>query len=95
MGNPLKPVGAQSYDDYVRQGFQYVVVHSDAYQTLVQNDRYAARYPAFARFYRELFARGDLIQEFAPREGALRGPVVRVYAISSETGLAKRRSDDA
>lgn len=81
FSNPLRPVGVDTYDNYVAQGYQYAVVHSGRYQRFFDVDQMADNFPTFARFYRELFARGTLLCEFSPQQGAWRGPVVRIYRL--------------
>lgn len=89
ISNPLRPVGVEGFDYYLDNGFQYAVVHSNRYGKFYrQRDNYSQRYPAFADFYRNLFARATLIKEFSPRDGALRGPVVRVYRLPTNSNAA-------
>lgn len=79
MGNPLKPVGVEDYDYYVRNGYQYAVVNSSHYGRYYQPGKRAReRYPWFAAFYDDLFRHGELEHEFQP--GAeFRGPVVKIF----------------
>lgn len=81
MGNPVRPVGIESYEYYVDNGYQYAIVHSDQYERfLKENSLYRRRFPAYTRFYRELFERGQLLSEFEPGE-QMRGPVVKIYQL--------------
>ncbi len=82
MGNPLRSVGVETYDNYIEQGFQFAIVHSDHYRPFLRNDaKKRNRFPAYSAFYRELMDRGHLLKEFAPGN-AFHGPVVRVYRFS-------------
>ena len=61
--NPLKPVGVENFDDYAGNGFDYAVVHSDIYRGFLDTRATKSRrFPAFQRFYRELFRRGVLLK---------------------------------
>lgn len=81
MANPLKPVGIESYDTLRNQGYEYAVVHSDQYDSLLRPEEIEQpRYPAYTLFYQELMQRGELLQEFSPGP-EWRGPVVRVYSL--------------
>lgn len=96
MGNPLKPVGVNSYEHYVQEGYQYAVVQSLRYKPFLRDTDRAARFPSFARFYRELFDRGIPVRTFSPEDGGLKrpGPTVRIFrlvkdrASYSENGLS-------
>ena len=77
MANPLRPVGVLPYDDYVRRGFRFAVVHSSQYDDILSEGG-ASRYPSFAALYQDLFAHGELVQEFSRAEGKWTGPTVRI-----------------
>jgi hypothetical protein len=77
MANPLRPVGVRTYDEYVRRGFRYAVVHSSQYEQFLAPDG-ASRWPSYARLYTDLFRHGELVQEFSPEDGRWTGPTVRV-----------------
>lgn len=81
MANPFRPVGVRSYDEYVRRGLRYAVVHSDQYRAFL-NESGASTWPSFARFYRELFRYGALVREFSPENGPWTGPTVRIYRLT-------------
>ena len=97
MGNPLKPVGVFSYDYYVDHNFQYAIVHSYQYEDFLASDSADANsFPAFHRFYSDLFAQGTLVKEFSPNDSGGKGPVVRIYRITSPgEGVATRLSATA
>jgi 4-amino-4-deoxy-L-arabinose transferase-like glycosyltransferase len=82
MGNPLKPVGVNSYETYVREGNAYAVVHSRMYDQFVRDTDRAKRFPSFARFYRDLFQRGRLVRTFSPDGPPARpGPTVKIFRL--------------
>ncbi len=82
MANPLKPVGVNSYESYVQQGFDYAIVHSYAYLSCMdRNTSTPERFPSFAAFYRDLFSYGRLVKTFTGKEGLHPGPEVRVYSL--------------
>ncbi|KPK34115.1 MAG: hypothetical protein AMK70_08535 [Nitrospira bacterium SG8_35_1] len=83
MGNPLKPVGIETYDYYQREGFEYVVVSSTKYETFIRESNASARFPSFAKFYKDLFNNAILINEFVAGEFNSRGPTVKIFKISS------------
>ena len=77
MANPLRPVGVRTYDEYVRRGFGYAVVHSAQYEEFLAPDG-VSRWPSYARLYRDLFEHGELVQEFSREDGRWTGPTVRI-----------------
>lgn len=79
MGNPLRPVGVESYDYYVDNGFEYAIVHSYKYNRFISDTGRARKFPSFKKFYRELFRRGELIKEFTPSDGERPGPIVKIF----------------
>lgn len=85
MGNPLRPVGVETYQEYVRKGFQYAILHSDQYGPFAPSGRKAASFPAFAQLYRDLSEQGRLVKEFSPKDGTMRGPVVRIIEFVSRS----------
>ncbi|MFP4389475.1 MAG: hypothetical protein ACLFPR_11080 [Desulfococcaceae bacterium] len=86
MANPLKPVGVNSYEYYVREGYEYAVVQSLRYKPFLRNTDRAARFPSFARFYRELFDRGIPVRTFSPEDGDVKrpGPTIRVFRLGGD-----------
>ena len=82
MANPLKPPQIFPYQYYVDHGYDYAVVHSEKYGEFFEaaSDK-ARRYPSFARFYRELFRRGELIKEFSLESFGYEGPTVKIFKI--------------
>ncbi len=95
MGNPLKPVGVFGYHHYVDQNYQFAIVHSNQYEDFVGRDAKAAsNFPAFHRFYSDLFSHGTLVKEFSPATCDCKGPVVRVYRLTptSDSCLQSRLS---
>jgi 4-amino-4-deoxy-L-arabinose transferase-like glycosyltransferase len=86
MGNPLKPVGVNSYESYVREGYEYAVLQSLRYEPFLRDTDRAARFPSFARFYRELFDRAIPIRTFSPEEGGVKrpGPTVRIFRLADD-----------
>lgn len=84
MGNPLKPVGVESYEYYVENGFEYVIVKSSTYDRFSDGSSNASKnFPSFAGFYHDLFKYGQLVKEFSPADGAIKGPVVRIYEFTA------------
>ena len=81
MGNPLKAVGVDSYENYLRQGYRYAIVQSERYNRFLIDNKASENFPAYRDFYRELFERGTLIKEFKKHNGKLRGPVVKVFRL--------------
>ncbi|MBC8184786.1 glycosyltransferase family 39 protein [candidate division KSB1 bacterium] len=83
MGNPLKKVGVNPLSYYIDNGYEYAIVHSYRYGAYFKDgSRKAEKFPSFARFYHELFERGDLIKEFSPENDNRPGPVVKVFKIN-------------
>ncbi len=85
MANPIKPVGVHTYDDYAEMGFQYVIVHGEAYEKFFLTNRTREKFPLYHRFYHELFDRGTLVKRFSPGDDGLRGPEVRIYQMVNES----------
>ncbi len=83
MGNPLRPVGVESYEYYVKHGFKYAVTHSNRYNSFINNTPRSVKFPSFTKFYRELFKRAKLIKEFIPSEKIKRpGPVIKIFELN-------------
>ncbi len=82
MGNPLKPVGVEEYEYYIRNGFKYAVVSSYKYDMFINGSKKSVRFPSYKKFYDELFERAVLIKEFNPEEHNTRGPTVKVLKIN-------------
>ena len=77
IANYLTLASGQTLDDYRRNGDRYLVASSFIY------DRYLAesqRYRQETAFYRDLFARGRLLQQFEPSI-TRSGPTIRVYEL--------------
>jgi hypothetical protein len=77
-------------DQYVDNGFQYFVTNRGI------SGRFSAqphRYPAQARFYRELRQDGCLLHVFHPTSYR-DGPVIRVYEVIDRDTSAPARSRD-
>ncbi|MGL4651521.1 MAG: glycosyltransferase family 39 protein, partial [Caldilineaceae bacterium] len=66
-GGNLQPLADRGYD--------YVVVSSAIYDRFLAEPQ---RYPSEVAFYRQLFAEGNLVQEFAP-SWIQSGPTLRIY----------------
>ena len=80
MGNPLKSVGLHSYKFYKENDYRYAIVHSFEYQDFLKTgSEKSNKFPAFAKFYHDLFAEGQLIKEFSPKEGNRPGPIVKIF----------------
>lgn len=89
MGNPFRLHGVHSYDYYVENGYQYVIIEA---LKLKKYEKEEDRYPSFTRFYRELFKHGFLVKEFSSTEENRRpGPPIRIYKISKNTLVSKSR----
>ncbi len=82
MANPLKPIGVMPYEYYKRHGYRYVIVSSAIYKKFVgDNPEVKKDFPSFYRFYNGLFRNGELIKEFRPDRGRVRGPVIKIFRI--------------
>ncbi len=80
MGNPLRPVGVDRYEDYVAQGFDYAIVQSNEYGGFFrENSRKAKRFPAFARLYAALFEHAVLLKTISVETGDYVGPTVKIF----------------
>jgi len=79
MGNPLKTVGVENYEYYVQNKFDYAIVHSQMYKRHFKDGTVSRNFPAFAKFYRDLFERGVLIKEFSNENGKIPGPVIKIF----------------
>lgn len=80
MGNPLKLVGVENYEFYVKNGFDYIVVYSDKYEVFLDSGSNRFRdFPSFRLFYSELFQKGKLVKEFSPEAGKCQGPTVKIF----------------
>ena len=78
-------------DQYVDDGFHYFVTNPGISGTFSTQPR---RYPAQARFYRELRRDGCLLHVFRP-DSYRDGPVIRVYEVSDpDSTSAAARSPD-
>lgn len=65
-------------DGFRDEGYDYMVVSDETYQRFYNEpDRYAE----YIAFYEELFAEGELIQEFRPSL-TLGGPTIRIYRLN-------------
>ena len=85
MGNPLRPVGVKDYDYYVKNGFEYAIVASYEYKSFLSDNTSSKKFPAFARFYRELFDKGKLIKEFSPNRGVKKpGPEIKILRFTEK-----------
>lgn len=62
MGNPLKPVGVRPYEFYRRNGYQYVLTSSEKHLDFQEDSQKSKNFPAFYKFYKELFEQGVLIK---------------------------------
>ena len=82
MGNPLRPLGVRTLDEYANDGYEYVIVSSQRYNPFFIESTHRYKYfPRFRVFYHELFKRGKLVKEFNPRDDNRPGPVIRIYRI--------------
>ena len=82
MGNPLKPVGVNNFDYYKKNDFKYAIVQSSRYNTFLKDTPAAHNFPSFTKFYRDLFTKGYLINEFSSKDGNRPGPIVKIFKIS-------------
>lgn len=82
MANPIRKVGVNDYEFYVKSGYEYVITSSAAYGSyLKDNSTKAKKYPSYKRFYDNLFSKGKLIKEFNPEKLNLPGPKVMILKI--------------
>jgi 4-amino-4-deoxy-L-arabinose transferase-like glycosyltransferase len=79
MGNPLRPVGVNSYSYYLMNGFEFAVVHSYKYTRFINETYVSKNFPSFTKFYRELFTKATLVKVFSPKNGDRPGPTVKVF----------------
>ena len=49
-GNPLKPVGVERYDYYLKNCFEYAIVHSHKYKVYLCDNTRSKNFPLVARF---------------------------------------------
>jgi len=82
MGNPLKPVGVNQYEYYVKNGFQYVIVQSKKYRGFLDPESNSSKkFPSFHHFYTQLFKNGKVIKEFVPQKYMTSGPTIKIFQI--------------
>ena len=79
MGNPLRQVGVEDYNYYLKNNFDYAIVNSEAYSKFFKKNEMSRNFPSLARFYHELFKKGKLIKEFNNENGNVPGPIVKVF----------------
>ncbi len=79
FGNPLKPVGVETYDYYLKNGYKYAIVNSIYYARFFKNNQVSKNFPSFTRFYQELFKKAELIKEFSPNDGNRPGPTIKIF----------------
>jgi 4-amino-4-deoxy-L-arabinose transferase-like glycosyltransferase len=83
MGNPIRPVGVNSYAHYVHDGYKYAIVHSFAYDSYFKPDsKKAKNFPSFKKFYSDLFEHGKLVHEFSPLSDNRPGPLVQIFQLT-------------
>ena len=92
-GNPLKPVGIEKYEYYIKNKFEYAIVHSEAYARFFKDNKVSKNFPSFTGFYHELFSKGILIKEFSPGKGNRPGPIVKIFRLSN-SHLEKNKPQD-
>ncbi len=81
-GNPLKPVGIMPYKYYVENGFQFIIVGSNKYNSFLTDDSSKGkRFPSFQKFYQELFMNAELVKEFLPIEKSVQGPTIKIFRL--------------
>ena len=82
MGNPLRPLGTKSLDEYREEGYQYFIVNSLRYGHYFKlNSERSRNFPSFQRFYKELFNNAKLIKEFDPAVDNRPGPVIKIFRL--------------
>jgi hypothetical protein len=81
MGNPLVSRRPGPLAEYRREGVRYVVTNSLARNQYFTPAGRGARFPSFARFYREL-DQTERIRTFDPAAWGGKGPVIWVYDIT-------------
>lgn len=82
-GNPLKEVGVESYEYYVKNGFEYVIVNSDKYNRFLTDHPDSRRFPSFIRFYKELFNKAIPVKVFSPHTDTDNrpGPEIKIFKL--------------
>ena len=93
MGNPLKPVGIEKYEYYVKNKFDYIIVHSKAYDRFFKDNEVSKNFPSHTSFYHDLFSKGILIKEFSPDKGNRPGPTIKIFRLSNSP-LGKSKGHD-
>lgn len=81
MGNPLRPVGVEDYDYYVKEGYEYAIVRSNRYRMFVNGTSFTKKFPFFAKFYTDLLRYGLLVKEFSPSTHNGHGPTIKIYKL--------------
>lgn len=86
-GLSVTQYGALGYegnlDDYIRQGFSYLIVSSYMYERYFKETE---RYPSEVKFYEDLFYFGKLIKEFKPSY-THGGPIIRIYQLPKHSNF--------
>jgi len=77
-GNPVVERGVNSFDQYLAEGFQYVVTTSGDYEPYLTGLR-AKSFPTTHGFYVDLMNRGVLVKEFIPDAWNHSGPTVKIF----------------
>ncbi len=83
VANPIKTVGVEDYDFYLKNGFEYVVIDNMSYGSYIQpNSLKGKRFPSYRKLYENIINRGQLIKEFNPKELRLQGSTVKIFKIN-------------
>jgi hypothetical protein len=81
MGNPLVSRQPGPLAEYRREGVRYVVTNSLARNQYFTSAGRGARFPSFARFYRELDGT-ERVRTFDPASWGGKGPVIWIYDLT-------------
>ena len=82
MANPVKKVGVNDLELYIKDGYKYVVTSSYAYGTYMkQNKEKCVNFPSYKKFYDDLFSKGEIIKEFNAEQLGLPGPTIMIIKL--------------
>ena len=85
MGNPLRPMGTKSLEEYRQEGYQYFIVNSYRYGSYFKpGSERSKNFPSFHRFYNDLFSQAKLVKEFNPTVEGRPGPTIKIFYLSPE-----------
>jgi len=81
MANPVKMVGVNDLEFYIKDGYKYVVTSSYAYASYMIQNKKSINFPSYKKFYEDLFSKGEIIKEFNAEQLRLPGPTIMIIKI--------------